>query len=231
MTAFTHNLDLTLESVHKEYSMCCVLGDFNMPRVDWDNCVVTNEGKEADFCNMINNHFLKQINQVPSNSRHNLLDLVFTDFPDRFSTINELPAEFDTDHTLLEFSLHCRVQPKHGLPRKVFNFKRADWNGLNTHLESLDLSEAVTCHHDIDSAWEAWSSALQSAVDMFVPCRKLKTSTSPPWIDSEVRDLQNRKRTAWRKAKRTDSSSHWAKFRKLRNKLKNQVFTGCRSPQ
>ncbi|KAI8517823.1 hypothetical protein Bbelb_038400 [Branchiostoma belcheri] len=56
---------------------------------------------------------------------------------------------------------------------------------------------------------------------MFVPSRKLKVSTSPPWIDGEVRNLQNKKRTAWKRAKRSDSPSHWEKFRKLRNKLKN----------
>ncbi|CAH1269339.1 SLC34A2 [Branchiostoma lanceolatum] len=163
--------------------MCCVLGDFNLPRIDWANCVVLNE------------------------------DLVFTDIPERFSTIRELPADFDTDHTVLEFSLRCRIQTRQELPRKVYNFTRADWHGLSAHLESLGLSESVTHHHDIDSAWEAWSSAVQSAVDMFVPSRKLKVSTSPPWIDGEVRNLQNKKRTAWKRAKRSDSPSHWEKFR------------------
>ncbi|KAI8502449.1 hypothetical protein Bbelb_200370 [Branchiostoma belcheri] len=139
----------------------------------------------------------------------------------RFSTIRELPADFDTDHTVLEFSLRCRIQTRQDLPRKVYNFKRADWLGLSAHLESLRLSESVIDPHDIDSAWEAWSSAVQSAVDMFVPSRNLKVSTSPPWIDGEVRNLQNKKRTAWKRAKRSDSPSHWEKFRKLRNKLKN----------
>ncbi|KAI8522133.1 hypothetical protein Bbelb_018870 [Branchiostoma belcheri] len=119
-------------------------------------------------------------------------------------------------HSLVKHQHHkVKVKGHRGgrqeLPRKVCNFKRADWLGLSAHLESLRLS--VIHHHDIDSAWEACSSAVQSAVDMFVPSRNLKVSTSPPWIDGEVRNLQNKKRTAWKRAKRSDSPSHWEKFR------------------
>ncbi|XP_066270906.1 uncharacterized protein [Branchiostoma lanceolatum] len=221
LASFTANLSSVMEKVQREYRMCCLLGDFNIPRVDWHYCTAIGEGKEADFCDLINNNFLHQHNQIPSNKNHNLLDLIFSNCPERLSNIAELPADFDTDHTILEFTFKCKLHPKRGIPRKVYNYKRADWDGLRAHLDQTQLPLVIEQHQDVDPAWQSWHSTVSTAVDKFVPCRQLKDSTVPPWIDSDVRQLQNRKSTAWRKAKRTNSSSHWAKFRKLRNKLKN----------
>ncbi|KAI8513516.1 hypothetical protein Bbelb_101550, partial [Branchiostoma belcheri] len=93
-------------------------------------------------------------NMIPSNHCNHILDLVFTNIPEKVSSIKELPTEFDTDHTILEFGIHCRLQPKRGLSRKVFNYRRADWDSLRAHLVSRQLTEAVEQYQDIDSAWE-----------------------------------------------------------------------------
>ncbi|KAI8478187.1 hypothetical protein Bbelb_440810 [Branchiostoma belcheri] len=154
LSTFTVNLSSALEKVKDEYRMYCVLGDLNLPKVDWNSCAVTDRGKESDFCEVINDHFLYQHNMIPSNHCNHILDLVFTNIPEKVSSIKELPTEFDTDHTILEFGIHCRLQPKRGLSRKVFNYRRADWDGLRAHLVSRQLTEAVEQYQDIDSAWE-----------------------------------------------------------------------------
>ncbi|KAI8496798.1 hypothetical protein Bbelb_254530 [Branchiostoma belcheri] len=139
-----------MAKVQREYRSYCLLGVFNIPRVDWHYCVAEGEGKEADLCNLINNNFLHQHNQIPSNKNNNLLDLIFSNCPESLSNIVELPADFNTNHTTLEFSVKYNTLPKSGIPRKVYDFKRADWEGLRTHLHQAQLSVVIEQHHDID---------------------------------------------------------------------------------
>ncbi|KAI8499866.1 hypothetical protein Bbelb_221830 [Branchiostoma belcheri] len=159
----------------------------------------------------------------------NLLDLVFSNFPESLSAINEVPTVFDTDHAILEFMIKCKSQPKRGISRKVFNFKAADWEGLRSDQSLSDLEEEMGKHSDIDSAWQTWRSTVQAAMVKYIPSRQLKNSSTPPWVDSEVRHVRHKKYTAWKKAKRTDKPVHWAKFRKLRNKLKNILSSKYRN--
>ncbi|KAI8516278.1 hypothetical protein Bbelb_048590 [Branchiostoma belcheri] len=226
---FTDNMATVLTNIQKEYRNCCIVGDFNLPRVDWSTCTATGGGKESKFCEVINNHFLHQHNLTPSNSSGNLLDLVFSNFPESLSAINEVPTVFDTDHAILEFMIKCKSQPKRGISRKVFNFKAADWEGLRSDQSLSDLEEEMGKHSDIDSAWQTWRSTVQAAMVKYIPSRQLKNSSTPPWVDSEVRHVRHKKYTAWKKAKRTDKPVHWAKFRKLRNKLKNILSSKYRN--
>ena len=52
---------------------------------------------------------------------------------------------------------------------------------------------------------------------------RIKDCTAPAWIDADIRQLQNKKETAWRKAKTTDTPQSWESFRKFRNRLKNLI--------
>ena len=56
-------------------------------------------------------------------------------------------------------------------------------------------------------------------------CQKLfiRNTAQPPWFDSEVRHAINKKKTAWRKARKNNSKKHWADFRRVKSKLKSVI--------
>ena len=70
-------LNATLSKVYKEYVHICVLGDFNMPDINWSGCEPAASQSDNSFVNTVNTHSLEQLNKVPSNSVGNILDLVF----------------------------------------------------------------------------------------------------------------------------------------------------------
>ncbi len=221
VSAFCRNLDNTLKKVVSQYDSLCLMGDFNCPSV-W-SAGNFSLNRVPHLCDCICQQSLSQINYVPSNVQGNLLDLVFTNVPERFSEVTELPDTFNTDHTLLSFSMEMGGHTKRKITRTVYNYKQADFARLRAMLSNLSLAEVLNICNDPDHAWQTWSEAVTECIDCCVPKTTVKNSNAPPWIDKEIRHLQNVKRTAWRKAKIHDSPTHWAKFRRLRNELQSNM--------
>ena len=94
------NVNCTLEQVCNG-SDHVVLGDFNMPGVDWLTCVHKGSSAEADFCNFLNDMSFQQINAIPSNDKGNFLALVFTNQSEKLTPVDEHTGSFATDHTPL----------------------------------------------------------------------------------------------------------------------------------
>ena len=60
-------------------------------------------------------------------------------------------------------------------------------------------------------------------VNNCIPQVKIKNSSTPPWIDGDVRHIYNCKRTAWAAARNNNNTHLWSKFNRLRNQMKNTI--------
>ena len=76
---------------------------------------------------------------------------------------------------------------------------------------------------NVDSSWNNFTDIFMSIINKHISKIKIKDCTAPAWIDSEIRHLCNKKESAWRRAKTSDSPQTWESFRKLRNRLKNLI--------
>ena len=71
---------------------------------------------------------------------------------------------------------------------------------------------------DVNSAWNQFHNTFLSVLSNHIPNKILTTRKSLPWITYHLQ-LQLRKRDkAYNKAKRTNSTTDWATYRRLRNK-------------
>jgi hypothetical protein len=210
-----------LVKLHKSFKQLLVIGDFNLP--DLNGCFdsVLQNASEADlsFQDSANSHFLNQMNRFPSRKKsNNILDLIFTSVPEKFGDVVESSEHFHTDHKLLEFSIAVRIGRLKNEPR--YNFKAANFDSVRAELDNTDFGEVFSAS-DANSSWNVFSRIFTSVLDVHIPKVKIKDVSAPAWIDAEVRHHQNKKETAWRRAKKTNLPKHWAYFRKLRNQLKN----------
>ncbi|ELT99401.1 hypothetical protein CAPTEDRAFT_189684, partial [Capitella teleta] len=78
IVSFINMLNETLIKASNEFSYVCLIGDFNMPNIDW-NSPDTSPAKSTDveFIRMTQSHALDQLNTYPSNANGSFLDLVF----------------------------------------------------------------------------------------------------------------------------------------------------------
>lgn len=218
---FADCLNQTLVKVFKEFQYVTLIGDFNFPGVDWSLLGAKHGVLDTDvlsFLEVISTFSLVQLNNVPSTRHGNILDLILTNTPELFLDVGKLPCDFTSDHVVLYSELLLVKKPEVKQKRVVFNFKHADFNSVRSEMAAAPLTSIVNDCTDVEHAWKLWLETVTNVVESCVPKLTIRDCTAPPWVDAEVRHLQQLKRTAWRNAKRNNK---WAKFRRVRNKLKS----------
>ena len=188
-----------------------VIGDFNMPDIDWNTMSAPSICSEM-FCDAIFNRNLCQIISEPTHIKGNTLDLVLSDTPERILDINISDQTYSSDHYFISilFSAHCHcsVSPSKHNPRMDFNRNKADWTGLTDFLMDMDFSSCFINNADINASWSLIRDSLIDACHKFVPLRKSKSKQYPSWYTSHIIHSINKVRSLRRliKSKRNPSS-------------------------
>ena len=111
-----------LRSAMTKFNNVCFLGDFNMSNIDWEtyssNCTANNE-----FCTMINQNNLIQLNNAISNKHDTFLNLVFASSSSLITKPVECQILFETDHIVLSYNFNSTSKVKRQIPKTVYNFK------------------------------------------------------------------------------------------------------------
>lgn len=217
--AFNNSLEQTLDMVSSQYQHVCLLGDFNLPEINWlDSSFSALSPSELEFIRIVNSNCLSQLNSFPSNVHGNFLDLIFATDNDLLCDFEILDSVYPTDHNVLSFTMKLYHKACQSLERSVYNYKRADIVLLNSLLNQISLDAVIS--DGVDAIWSTFNDQVMSAIEQSVPKVNVKCSRDPPWIDDEARRLIRRKQIVWRKAKKGDSAVQWQRYRALRNDVK-----------
>lgn len=108
-----------------------VTGDFNFPRVNWNtSCPTRSDVGTEDFCNILNHHFLLQLNLNPTHnstnvvSPGNILDLVLTNNESFAKEVTVHHYAFGSDHHPVTFSLNIKAERPNNVQRGVYCYKK-----------------------------------------------------------------------------------------------------------
>ncbi|ELU11358.1 hypothetical protein CAPTEDRAFT_209432, partial [Capitella teleta] len=216
---FTSLLDETLCKVSAEYSNICLLGDFNMPNIDWHALDIVSSTADATFIQMTQSHALDQLNTRASNAQETFLDLLFCNDSTLLCNISHLDDEFNFDehHRILLFNMLLHIPLLHRQPRRIFNYKRADLTSLCEHLGNVYLNLDFG---NVDNLWLSFFNQVNDILNLCIPIVTVKDSHDPVWFDSEARNLVKRKRTLYRKAKRNNTDRLWRRYKDFNNSVK-----------
>ena len=209
------------------YSKMVLLGDFNFPSISWIEgsgfCDSSNSALFA-FCQTLSDKNFFQLIDSPTR-KDNCLDLLITTIVEGVNNIDVTGCEgvaVSSDHKAITFDLHfalhsvnCNKQPK-------FNLKKADFEGLRFALSSDPLESLFSGDDNIniEEDWASWKLAFLRRIEAFIPRRKPRQFTTPPWIDGETIHAIRKKNSLRKKALQKDSPSLWEKFRVLRKEVK-----------
>ena len=175
-----------------DYTYNVIVGDFNMPEINWKSLSATH--KYSPFVRCISDHFLKQHITEPTRPQSNaILDLVFTTIDTNIQDISITECFGSSDHSIIRFCLQFQfidtltrpAQP----PKRDYN--KAKWNVFNDFIQNYDW-ESVFTHEDVDTTWLKFKAALSSALDVSVPHRKRKSWAikSSPKIRTALRYMR-----------------------------------------
>ena len=212
-----------LEQLPAGHRRLIVMGDFNLPEISWTQtaggCTAHLRRASArgtcflDWCQLLG---LKQ--WVHGTTRgDNTLDLVLT--RDISASVTARDSLLPSDHMEVVGACHIPVtRPPLVTRSKVFNYRRADFNGLRLALRAIpwDLLEDLP----VDEAVDDFYTLLEAAIADHVPVVTLGRSY-PPWFSREVRAALRQKEAAYRRLRRNRQEETDRDFTDKRRVFKN----------
>ena len=207
----------------RESSCCILLGDFNLPELDWSNPSAPNHHSGQvfydTFCDLAGDNFLHQLIEGPTHIAGNKLDLLLCNCPEYIEHINTFKTDdFPTDHLFVEFSIKLKFRRAKPVKRRVFDYKNGDFEGLRSTLSHTPFNLCVT--DDINDHWSAWKDLFLAAVKEHIPTKTITDKNTPPWIDKDVRHLIHKKYTILKKYRQNKSEERKRKLRVISQNIK-----------
>ena len=184
-------LETEFVSLHKDVIGTVIIGDTNCHNARWLRFSAGNsvEGKALHrFCM---DHGFDQYVKQTTRDRY-LLDLVMSDMGDALACSVVAPiADHNGVLTKFRFSLDTFA----GLPRTVWNFRSADWDGLIELLATASFDFIET--DDIHTATQNFTDLILSSASRFISQREIPVERSVhPWITERCRILLQTKHDA-----------------------------------
>ena len=100
--------------------------------------------------------------------------------------------------------MELKVKGRKPIKRKCFNFKKADWENLNTNLASIDWYSLLDSR-DPNESWKIFTNVVHHRLNENIPTITIKGEFNPPWFDSECHSKCREKERLHRKFSVTKS--------------------------
>ena len=219
---------LRLIAQKKKFSKHVAIGDFNFNKTTWP------EGQSSDnieklFLDLFGDLGLEQMICQPTHQGGRTLDLLLTS---NESIITEVSVASQhsvcqSDHFAITFKLNSKVG-RVVQKRKMLNFKKANWEGLNKSLNSVKWDELIG-HDEPEVAWQKFKLVLTKLIDKFIPSVLVKETNHPPWFDKETFNLHQKKTKLRLKFKETQRSEDYERYSDCRKEFKMVLNEKMRS--
>ena len=148
------------------------------------------------------------------------IDLVFTNRPEKFDSVEAVANPVNSDHHAVHFSISdIKSPPQPNNVRAYLHYKSADFNHMETLLHLAPWS-AFLDDNNPEASWEGFLDILDATIRDSIP-RKQSRRKKSPWITDELKRLIRRKHILFSKVKSSSSSEAWQEFKHVRNKVKN----------
>ena len=207
----------------KKYKKHYFLGDLNLRNVSWPDGT-TSSAIEQKFVDLFDELGMQQVVEVSTHEQGNILDLLFVSNASFIKNVNVLSKNdvCSSDHFGIAFELTSRAKSKVS-KRKIFDFKRANWEDLNRDLNSQDWDCYINSSCNPNEGWRYFKNVLNSLMEKHIPTITIKDQGRPPWFDSETLNLCKKKERLHKKYKASRTPADYTRFSECRKKLKIMI--------
>ena len=218
-------LDASLSKIPNNAAVW-LMGDFNLPSVDWESMSFTPGGNypaiSKTMIDITNDHNLYQVVKEPTRES-NILDLCFTNTPALVDSVQVVNGISDHDMVTVEALLKPKVvrPPK----RKVFLYHKANFPNVDIDMEEFNnsLTEERLSSLSMDSLYDAFKTALFESIDRNIPTKLSSSRFSYPWVNSSIKRDIRRKQRLYNKSKKYGNPRHRLEFKQLRRTIDKKI--------
>ena len=180
-------------------SQIIIVGDFNLPKMDWPSYVSPNEKCHSIFLNLVNELGLHQFVKEPTRNM-NLLDLVFSNNSSLISDIS-VECPFSTsDHNTVQFSINTnKFNQCENKPESFYDFSNADFKSLELYLSKINWDFEFSCACTIEDYWSIFLRLFGTGINEFVPIRKKYYNKTSNHYPKYIKKILSRKVLLWKR--------------------------------
>lgn len=193
-----------------------IVGDFNLPDIDWDTLSAASRSSEL-FCDFVFNNNLCQLIDKPTHTKGNTLDLIITNTSHRIQDINI------SSHIYPFKVTHSAPPQPQSTPQYVFDLPKADYSGLCSHLMDSDFSPLLYSK-DVNFIWSSLKNIIYNGMNYFIPKVRLRRYQYPCWFTPELRHLSKCARTQRRKISNNPSTNNLLKLSELEDSIQQKIL-------
>ena len=205
-----------------------LIGDFNLNRVSWPEGNTTCQ-LQQQVLDTFHNFGLHQMIDKPTHKDGNTLDLLLTNVPNLAKNVVIHPRYevCNSDHYAISFDLGPAKRKKFP-KRKILNFKKANWDGLERDLNSVDW-DSILKYCDAETAWQDFKKILLSLCEKHIPTITIQYKFQSPWYDSQAHKICQEKETLRTVFNNTKIPSDYTAFCNKRKEFRRCIEDKMRS--
>ena len=214
-------LDLIKDVTRLYSSNLLIVGDFNLPKVDWSSWSTPSFHTISDlFLDTLDDEFLTQHVSFATRFRDgqtpSTLDLIVTRDDAQLEDVSTGAPLGNSDHIMICFEYVCSVHIPTTSNRRYL-YERGNYQQFNYELINLDW-DGLFSGLSVEAMWNCFHSIYCKLLDKYVPGVVWTTARdSPQWITKFIKDKIKLKRMAWTKYKRSLCSVDYSTYAQCRN--------------
>ena len=216
-----------------------ILGDFNLPNIDWINLTAKHNGIDDVFMNCMSTlgmtQFITNPTRLSFSTDENILDLILSNDPSSVHINDPLPPISSSDHLLLVFDVFvpysCSatshpdpIEPA-SIQLSAYNWSQANFQSINSLLSMVDWHNIFGFNFDADSIWTQLKSVINPIIDLNVPKHLIPHNNKykPRNYPKHIRTLLTRKAAIWRSLKNNKSDQLRSKYAQIVSDCKEAI--------
>lgn len=201
------------------------MGDFNLSCIDWHfengHCKpLSYEGRMSiELINTMICSNLLQFNHI-KNQYGRTLDLILSNNTEIECKRTSGIVNEDAYHPAIEYNIDSsRIHFMKLKRRNKFNFYKADYNLINSSIESIDW-KSLFHNLSIDDAVSSFYSAIQKIIDIHTPVTRQNPNLFPIWYSKDLIRLINEKEEYYKLKKKTQNPNIIALYEEKRKECR-----------
>ena len=184
-------LNKSLSFVSNRGNITWLLGDFNMPKMDWPRHSPSPDCKlptlYSTFTEILDDHNLQQLVDTPTRGE-NILDLFCTNNPTLVSKVSTIPGLSDHSIVLVESTIRPKVSKVQ--PRNITLYKKADWEGFKASMSKFKEHVLLNkCKYDVESLWSDLKQHIEDGIKQHIPSKRVSGKNKLPWVTVDIKRL------------------------------------------
>ena len=226
----------------KKYSYLIIIGDFNLPKINWETlkCNTNDNDFHVRFVDCVRDCFLFQHVTEPTRVRGknepSTLDLIFSNEEDMVKNLVYEAPLGKSDHSVLRFTVKCT--PENLPPQIKTYYEKANYEKMREIFNNSNWEEKIQeFPDDVEAQWKLFREIYSSAEKDCIPKKKvyingvLNKKLSVPLDEKNLAKLKKKHRIWSKMRKNLSDLQQETEYRRCSNQIRALTRKGSQIVQ